>query len=125
MPSRRHLPPASPAGPAMKLTLQHSSIRSTDPLDSWIEQRILELERFLRIDEACVRLAHHRDQSPPYEVAVHLVTPGPDVLATGRDHTVRAAFGKAMLELEERIANRTTRHRERVRTAASRPGGRS
>ncbi len=109
----------------MKLTLQHTSIRSTDPLDSWIEHRIFELERRLRIDEASVRLAHRPELSPPYEVAVHLVTPGPDVLATGRDHTLRAAFGKVMAELEERITNRTTRHRERARTAASRPRGRS
>lgn len=109
----------------MKLTLQHASIRSTDPLDSWVERRILELEQRLPIDEASVRLAHRPELSPPYEVAVHLVTPGPDVLATGRDHTLRAAFAKVMRQLEVRIANRTTRHQERARTAAASPRGHS
>jgi ribosome-associated translation inhibitor RaiA len=99
----------------MKLTLQHHHVRSTDELDSMIEERILGLQSRLRIDEAQVRLACHPDASPPFGVHVHLVTPGPDVVAEGRDHTLRAAIEKVMTGLEGRIGDRVEKRRRRVR----------
>jgi ribosome-associated translation inhibitor RaiA len=84
----------------MKLTLEHHHLRSTDELDSMIEERILALQSRLQIDEANVRLARHYETSPAFSVHIHLVTPGPDVLAEGRDHTLRAAIEKVMTGLE-------------------------
>jgi len=98
----------------MRLNLQHFSIQSTNALDSWIEQQILALGRLRHIDEANIRLACHRDASPAYHVRVHLVTPGPDVIAESHDHTLRAAVGKAIKQLQNKIVGRVT---QRLRTA--------
>lgn len=91
----------------MRLNLQHFSIRSTDALDSWIERQIFALGRLRQIEAANIRLAHYTGTSPAYQVNVHLVTPGPDVFAESRDHTLRAAFAKVMARLREQIAART------------------
>ncbi len=90
----------------MKLTLQHLSIRSTSDLNSWIEKQIRSLHPQLRIDGAFIRLVRQREASPPYRVHVHLVTPGPDVVAEDHDHTLRAAFNKVMAQLRAKITNR-------------------
>jgi ribosomal subunit interface protein len=91
----------------MKITVQHFDIRSTNALDALIEERILALESELQIDEANVRLERRGEASPAFRVHVHLVTPGPDVMAEGRDHTIRAAIDKAMAQLERKIAGRS------------------
>lgn len=102
----------------MKLTVQHKNIRSTAELDSQIEEKILSLQPALQIDEACVSLARDYDASPPFQVKVHLVTPGPDVLAEGCDHTLEAAFNKVMSSLRDKIGNRATRRQKRLRDQA-------
>jgi ribosome-associated translation inhibitor RaiA len=105
----------------MKLTVTHFNVRSLDSLDSWVEQQILALGRLRQIDEANVRLARHAGASPAYQVNVHLVTPGPDVFAETRDHTLRAAFTKALAELQDRIAGRATKRVQRVKSNLSAP----
>lgn len=109
----------------MKLTLQHLCVRSTDQLDGWVESRILSLQERLQIDEANVRLECCFQTSPPFAVRVHLVTPGPDVLAEGRDHTLRAAFGKVMAELQNKINGREMKRTQRLRSRLTTPAGRS
>lgn len=98
----------------MKLTLQHFDIRSTDALDALVEDRLLALQPRLQIDEANVRLERHRGTSPAFRVQVHLVTPGPDVFAEGRDHTIRAAMEKVLAELELKISGRALRRVRRL-----------
>ncbi len=100
----------------MKLYLQHHNLRSSDKLDTWVEQQVLELGRARQIDEAKIRLAHLHEESPAYQVNVHLVTPGPDVFAEGRDHTIRAAFEKVMRQLREQIAARARKAIQRVKS---------
>jgi ribosome-associated translation inhibitor RaiA len=109
----------------MKLTLEHFSIRSTNALDSWVENRIFSLQPRLQIDEANIRLEHRRETSPAYRVQVHLVTPGPDVFAEGRDHTLRAAFDKVMVDLQGKVTERSLRRLERQRSNLPGPGGKS
>jgi len=109
----------------MKLTLQHFCVRSTDQLDGWVENGILSLQERLQIDEANVRLECCFQTSPPYAVRVHLVTPGPDVFAEGRDHTLRAAFEKVMAELQGKITGRATKRLQRLRSRLNAPAGRS
>jgi ribosome-associated translation inhibitor RaiA len=53
--------------------------------------------------------------SPAYRVAIHIVTPGPDLEAEGQDHTIRAAIGKAFLDLETRLRDREHKLIRRVR----------
>ena len=105
----------------MRLNMQHLDIRSTDALDSWVERQILALGRLRQIDEANVRLIRRRDSSPAYQVNVHLVTPGPDVLAEGRDHTLRAAVGKVIRQLRDQIDRRARKPSRRVKDCLSAP----
>jgi len=98
----------------MRLTLQHHSVRSTSSLDSWVENQIFALRERLQIDEANVRLTHRPEVSPAYEVNVHLVTPGPDVFAEGRDHTLQAAFKKVLGQLDDKLVARSLRRSRRL-----------
>jgi ribosome-associated translation inhibitor RaiA len=108
----------------MRLNVQHMNIRSLDTLDSWVEKQIFTLGRARQIDEANIRLVRLEDASPAYQVNVHLVTPGPDVYAETRDHTLRAAFVKAMAQLKDQITDRATKRLQRIRSnLKSRRGG--
>ena len=105
----------------MKLTVQHHHLRSSDELDSLIENRILALQSRLQIDEANVGLECRFEQSPAFTVRVHLVTPGPDVLAERRDHTIHAAIEKVMADVEAKIGNRFAKRRRRIRSNVQDP----
>jgi len=105
----------------LRLNVQHFSIASTNALDSWVEQQILELGRMRQIDEANVKLTRHADSSPAFEVEVHLVTPGPDVFAESRDHTLRAAFTKVMAQLRVTITSREAKRLRKTKSQLSAP----
>jgi ribosome-associated translation inhibitor RaiA len=109
----------------MKLTLQHHQVRSSQELDSLIEDRILALQPQRQIDEATVRLECHFERSPAYRVQMHLVTPGPDLFAEGRDHTLRAAMDKAMARIEADLAGRAGKRQRRQRSRMRGPARRS
>ena len=100
---------------SMRLNLQHFNIPSMDTLDSWVEKQVFSLGRARQIDEANIRLSRLENASPAYQVNVHLVTPGPDVFAEGRDHTLRAAFAKAMTQLQETIRKRSINRLQRLK----------
>ena len=105
----------------MKLTVQHHHLRSTAELDSLIEERIIALQPRLHIEEANVRLERRHEESPPFSVRVHLVTPGPDVVAQSCDYTLHAAIGKVMAELENHIGRRALKRVRRLRSNLQEP----
>ena len=105
----------------MRLNLQHLNIRSLDSLDSWVEKQIFALGQARQIDEANIRLVRLENASPAYQVNVHLVTPGPDVFAESRDHTIRAAIEKVLTQVEAKITNRFEKRRSRVRSNIQAP----
>lgn len=105
----------------MKLTLEHHHLRSTDELDWLVENQILALQPRLAIDEANVRLEFRFQESPAFRVRIHLVTPGPDLFAESSDHTIRAAFAKALMQLRENIASRATKRLRRLKNHSSVP----
>ena len=105
----------------MRINLLHLNLRSRDGLDRWIEDHILALGEARQIDEANVRLECRFEVSPPFAVHIHLVTPGPDLFAEGRDHTVRAAFAKALKQLREAITSRAAKRLRRLKSNASAP----
>ena len=109
----------------MKLNLEHHNLRSTDELDSLIENRILALQPRLRIDEAHVRLECRFESSPAFGVRIHLVTPGPDVFAEGRDHTIHAAIHKVLGEIESRLDHRVAKRQQRARSNLQAPAARA
>ena len=103
----------------MRLNLQHLNLRSLDSLDSWVEKQILALGQARQIDEANIRLVRLENASPAYQVNVHLVTPGPDVFAESRDHTLRAAFAKVMKQLRDTITNRAAKRVHKMKSQLS------
>lgn len=100
----------------MRLNVQHLNIRPLDMMNAWVEQQLRALGATRQIDEANVRLVRLNDASPAYQVYVHLVTPGPDVFAECRDHTLRAAFAKAIAQLREQITSRATKRLQRLKS---------
>ena len=108
----------------MRMNVQHLNIRSLDMMNAWVEKQLRALGTIRQIDEANVRLVRLKDASPAYQVHVHLVTPGPDVFAESRDHTLRAAFAKAMSQLHEQITSRASKRLQRLKSnLKARPGG--
>ena len=108
----------------MRLNLQHLNVRSVHTLDAWVEKEILTFGQVRQIDEANIRLIRIENASPAYEVNVHLVTPGPDVFAESRDHTLRAAFEKAMKQLRNKLANLALKQVQRLKSnTKARHGG--
>ena len=108
----------------MRLNLQHLNTPSLDTLDSWVEKQIFALGRTRQIDEANIRLIRLENASPAYQVNVHLVTPGPDVFAECRDHTLRGAFEKVLKQLREQITIRAAkRRRQQKNNTKSRRSG--
>ena len=110
---------------AMRINLQHLKLRSRDGLDRWVEEQILALGEARQIDEANVRLECRFESSPSFAVHIHLVTPGPDLFAESGDHTLRAAFTKAMVQLRETIASRATRRQQRLKSNSSAPAAKT
>jgi ribosome-associated translation inhibitor RaiA len=108
----------------LKLTLRHFHVRSTHELDSWVEARMFSLLPRLKIEEAIVCLEHRHELSPAFLVRVHLVTPGPDLQAEGRDHTLRAAFEKVMLALDQKIDDRDLKRTRRIKSNLEEPAHR-
>lgn len=100
----------------MRLNVQHLNVGSLDKVNCWVEQQILTLGQSRQIDEANVRLVRLLHASPAYQVHVHLVTPGPDVFAQSRDHTLPAAFAKVMTQLREQITNRAAKRLQRLKS---------
>ena len=90
----------------MKFILTHRHHQPSPSFTALIEQRLESLREALQIDEARVLIERRLEESPPFRVSAHLVTPGPDVLAEAVDHTLRAALGKLFGKLDERIEHR-------------------
>jgi ribosome-associated translation inhibitor RaiA len=109
----------------MRINVRHLNLRSRDGLDRWVEEKILALGEARRIDEANVRLECRFESSPPFAVQIHLVTPGPDLFAESRDHTLRAAFTKALAQLRERIASRAAKRLRRLKGNFSAPAAKT
>jgi len=99
----------------MKLTLTHRNHIPSKSIIEMIDKELKSLEPDLQIDEARVHLERSLTDSPPFTASFHLVTPGPDVIVTSTDHTLRAAILKAAQRIADKIAHRQVkraRHRE-------------
>lgn len=103
----------------MRMNVQRSNVRPFEILDTWVEKQLLALAGHRQIDEANVRLVRQTDSSPAYQVHMHLVTPGPDIFAESRDHTLRAAFIKAISQAHEQIIRRTGKRIQRIKSNLS------
>jgi ribosome-associated translation inhibitor RaiA len=105
----------------MNITVNRLGVLVSKYPDRWIAARLARIAAQRQVDEAKVRMIRHRDRSPACEVSIHLVTPGPDLFATGSDHTMMAAFDKALAGLDSTLAARAAK---RVRRIKDRTGSR-
>lgn len=103
----------------MKLTLRHRHLEPSPSFNALVESGIKSLEPSLRIDEARVSIERQEEASPPFRITAHLVTPGPDVCADATDHTLRAALGKLIRRIREKITHRSGRRGRRHRSNIS------
>lgn len=97
----------------MKLTLSHRNHAPSKSIVEMIESELKALLPDLQIDEARVRLERSLTDSPPFSVAFHLVTPGPDVIVKSSDHTLRAAILKAFERIAGKIGHRKVKRSQR------------
>ena len=74
-----------------------------------IENELKSLLPDLQIDEARVHLERSLTDSPPFSAPFHLVTPGPDVIVSSTDHTLRTEVLKAFQANEDKIEHRQTK----------------
>lgn len=100
----------------MKITLSTSPLNLNEVTHEWLEAQLAGIASRRRIDEAIVRVTRHAEASPPWEVAVHLVTPGPDLAASTRGHTLAAAFAQNLREMESTLRVRAAKRARRLRT---------
>jgi ribosome-associated translation inhibitor RaiA len=97
----------------MKLNLTHSNHVPSESIVEMIEKELNALQPDLQIDEARVHLERSLTDSPPFTASFHLVTPGPDVIVSSTDHTLRAALLKALAEIEDKISHRNLKRARR------------
>jgi ribosome-associated translation inhibitor RaiA len=105
----------------MKINIRHIHVKATHVVDSWIEQSIFGLGPRMQVDQADVVLEHWRDESPAYQVKIHIVTPGPDIEVEARDHTLRAAIKKALHAVETRVSDRYLKREQRIKSNLQSP----
>ena len=97
----------------MKLTLEHHHHAPSPQFSALVESEIKALQPALRIDEARVSIERQPEARPPFRITAHLVTPGPDVCADATDHTLRAALGKLIRRIRDKITHRSARKARR------------
>jgi ribosome-associated translation inhibitor RaiA len=101
----------------MKLSLTHRNHAPSKSIIEMIDKELKSLQPDLQIDEARVHLERSLTDSPPFNVSFHLVTPGPDVIVTSTDHTLRAAVLKAFQRIASKIGHRQEKRTSRRKTA--------
>ena len=100
----------------MKITVNRLGVVVSKYPDRWIAARLAGIAGQRQVDEAKVRIVRHWNLSPACEVSIHLVTPGPDLFSTGRDHTMMAAFDKALEGLGKTLAERSAMRERRLKS---------
>ena len=100
----------------MNIILQSRDTHYPHAIARLLEERLLALGENHRLEEAVVRLTDAREASPRYQVAIFVRLPGPDLHASGCDHTVAVAARKALGLLEDQLVARASRRQQRRRS---------
>jgi hypothetical protein len=105
----------------MEILIKHLGVRSNEELDGAIEKHLFAVAERLEIDFATVVVERRWTGGAAYRVAVHIATPGPDVIAEGADQTLNAAVLKFARHLKARVRSREARRLRRVKTNLQAP----
>ncbi|MBS0657640.1 MAG: HPF/RaiA family ribosome-associated protein [Verrucomicrobia bacterium] len=100
----------------MKLSLKSLLPRIPAGFLQQLRRELAPVVTARRIDEVRVTLDRPEQASPPWQLSVHLVTPGPDLTAHARGHTVAAAISQAAAELREQLRRRRDKVTRRLRS---------
>ena len=95
----------------MKTTLRYIGFLGRATWNDLLQDHINRLQALTNIESAQVVLERQRDGAPAFRAQVVLVVPGPDYHAAAVDHTLMAAFRKAVENLERQIRARQTQRR--------------
>ena len=98
----------------MMLSIRYHNLAGTVALDTLIENSLIALNEWSRIEEAAVTISHRPDESPAFRASLVVCVPGPDYVVEERDHTPEQVFQRALAILERRMRQRLQR-RERQR----------
>jgi len=98
----------------MKILTHYLNHEPSASFTAHLEKELRGFGAIRQIDEARASLEMRPEMSPPFRVALHLVTPGPDFTAEAVDHTLRAALGKVINELHGKIEDRLAKRRRRA-----------
>jgi ribosome-associated translation inhibitor RaiA len=104
----------------LNIRLRRINAPSAAKTTSLLREQLLSLARIRKIDAA--HLSLERDpEATTFRVSAHLETPGPDIRAEGRDHTLHAAALRVLVQLQRHIRSRNARRRERLSDRAGHP----
>jgi ribosome-associated translation inhibitor RaiA len=100
----------------VNLIIHHRQVRRAAAVPALVERRLGALSHAHRIEQAVVRLHDEHEASPRFQASVYLRVPGPDIHATGCDHTIWVAVEKALRAAEAQLAARAGRRRQRLKS---------
>ena len=104
----------------LNIRLRRINAPSAAKTTTLLRERLLSLARLRKIDAAHVSLERDPEAST-FRVSAHLETPGPDIRAEARDHTLHAAALRVVAQLQRLIGARNARRRERLAARAGHP----
>lgn len=107
-------PRKSPSGrsvlrTAMEMDFLILGMSSDDDLRNLLASDLQALAHLVPIEHAHISLERQHAATPPFQAAVMLVVPGPNIHVAARDHTWPAAWHKALERLREQIEQRRNR----------------
>lgn len=108
----------------MKITMQHRHHQPSPSFAALVRAHLEEIHKTRQIDEARVLVERRLEDSPPFRLSLHLVTPGPDIAVEAVDHTLHAALMKTIDAVESQLAHRARKQTRRLRSLALKPAGR-
>ena len=90
----------------MNLKIEYRHHRPSDSFADLVRQEINALNIFHRIGEASVFIERQPGATPPFRISLHLITSGPELTGETSDQTLRAALGKVIARVREKLEPR-------------------
>ena len=97
----------------MMLSIRYRHLSPPASLDENIEDLLLPLGEYCRLDEAEVVIEHRSEQSPAYLARVKVAVPGPDLTVEATDHTPENAYRRAVAEIDRKLRDRKAQRTRR------------
>ena len=95
----------------MRIHVQHIGVRSSDAVDSYLEDRLVALSERQTIEVARVRIERRPTASPPFRVSLALEVPGKDYSVASEEWTATGAAMKALNCLHRKVEGRLRKRR--------------